>query len=475
MAACSGSGADSPLQPHNSARLGPLAGSTIVAYRLTDLGIPVEGPFLANTDSTDLDAAGTFQLTLANGGSDSNNDIPDSEWILVLAQGGVDIDANDDGVLDTQPTTNNGTVFGLAQARDWRQGSAGLSALSDIAWQYAKDTVADPRALATRLDLIARWLIATDINNSGTIDYQDLLAFDPLQAAVQSSIDYSSLLPGNAVSYIAAIHTGRAESVKLALLEDAFGTEPWNNPNSAADGVLRSLGIQMVPINIFGTTFRMGCGDEQLDPDCQANEQSEHSVTLTRSYYLSAHEVSFAAWDACVADLGCTTTPSDEGWGRGSRPVINITYNDVMLQFLPWLNAKTGRTFRFPTEAEWEYAARAGTSTVYAWGNELGTGNANCDGCGSAQDGASTSTVGAFSANGFGLYDMQGNVWEMTSSFYHPNYNSNTLLLGAGGYSRVLRGGAWNSLPFYLRSAARYRAGPEASYFNLGFRLALDL
>ena len=105
---------------------------------------------------------------------------------------------------------------------------------------------------------------------------------------------------------------------------------------------------------------------------------------------------------------------SDSGWGRGRRPVIDVTWDDAQT-YVAWLSKITGKPYRLLTEAEYEYAARAGTETAYPWGDEIGDGTmANCDGCGSQWDNKQTAPVGSFAANGFGLYDMVGNVWEWT-------------------------------------------------------------
>ena len=102
--------------------------------------------------------------------------------------------------------------------------------------------------------------------------------------------------------------------------------------------------------------------------------------------------------------------PNDSGWGRGSRPAIYVSQEEAKA-YATWLSAQTGKTYRLPSESEWEYAARAGTRTRYSWGDEIGVNRANCDGCGSEWDDEQTAPVGSFAANAFGLFDMHGNVW----------------------------------------------------------------
>jgi formylglycine-generating enzyme required for sulfatase activity len=137
-------------------------------------------------------------------------------------------------------------------------------------------------------------------------------------------------------------------------------------------------------------------------------ERPQHEVTFA-NFAVSTFEVTFDAWDACVAYGDCPPA-SDSGWGRGRRPVA-------------WLSRMTGRTYRLLSEAEWEYAARAGTQTAYSWGDEIGEGNANCKGCGSQWDGQRTAPAGSFAANVFGLHDMHGNVWEWVEDCAHGNYS----------------------------------------------------
>ena len=139
----------------------------------------------------------------------------------------------------------------------------------------------------------------------------------------------------------------------------------------------------------------------------------------------------------------------------------------------------TGRPYRLLTEAEWEYAARAGTTTAYYWGDEIGKANANCNGCGSQWDNRETSPVGSFKPNAFGLYDMSGNVLQWVEDCYHDNYDdapTDGSAWTSGDCSRrVVRGGSWYSDPQYLRSADRFGYATDFRSGDLGFRLARTL
>lgn len=150
-------------------------------------------------------------------------------------------------------------------------------------------------------------------------------------------------------------------------------------------------------------------------------EKPQVEVIFESSFALGKFPVTFAEWDRCVTAGGCSYSPDDEGWGRGDRPVIHVSRTDAE-EYVRWLAEVTGQPYRLPSEAEWEYAARAGTTTVRWWGNEIGSGNTACDGCGSRWDKVSTAPVGSFSSNPFGLHDMLGNVSQWVADCWHENH-----------------------------------------------------
>ncbi len=226
--------------------------------------------------------------------------------------------------------------------------------------------------------------------------------------------------------------------------------------------------IEPEMVKIPGGSFRMGCVSGKV---CSSDEKPVHRVTVS-GFYMGKTEVTFDQWDACVADGGCTHYPNDRGWGRGKRPVINVSWKDAQT-FIKWLSRKTGQTWRLPTEAEWEYAARAGSTTKYSWGNSVGNNKANCDGCGSQWDNKKTAPVGSFSANRFGLHDMHGNVGEWVHD-WKGKYSSGSQTDPKGpkkGSGRVYRGGSWNYDARGLRSAGRDFSSPGFRDDDLGFRL----
>ena len=254
----------------------------------------------------------------------------------------------------------------------------------------------------------------------------------------------------------------RLEVVRASLLE---------RQHQADEARARELAGEMV--SIPGGTFRMGDLSGEGDDD----ERPVHSVAVS-AFKLGKYEVTFAQWDACVADGGCGRyTPDDGGWSRGTRPVINVSWEDIQL-FIDWLNIKSGGNFRLPTEAEWEYAARAGSTTLYSWGNSIGHNRANCAECGSRWDDDRTAPVGSFQANAWGLHDMHGNVWEWVQDCYNDNYvgapTDNSAWTSGDCGLRVIRGGSWYEGPYYQRSANRTNNTSSDVNELRGFRLAQD-
>jgi len=222
---------------------------------------------------------------------------------------------------------------------------------------------------------------------------------------------------------------------------------------------------------VAGGSFAMGSA-------ASSDETPVHNVTLARPLAIGKFEVTFAEWDTCVADGACKHVPDDQGFGRLSRPVIDVSWNDVTSTYLPWLSRKAGRSYRLLSEAEWEYAARAGSRAVYAWGDEIGLGRANCDRCGSAWDNRQTAPVGSFAANAFGLHDLHGNVWEWTLDCYQNSHvgapKSGAARQRPNCPTRVVRGGGWSDRARYLRSAVRYGDPPGYRGNYVGFRVARD-
>ena len=248
------------------------------------------------------------------------------------------------------------------------------------------------------------------------------------------------------------------------------GTDDFSDP-------LASGGEGPEMVIVPAGTFQMGCLQRS---GCSRDELPVREVAIPRRFALSKHEITFADWDACVEAGGCDGyLPDDEGWGRGSRPVIHVNWDDAQ-SYVSWLSRGTGETYRLPSEAEWEYAARADTETRYNWGDETRSDHANCrdESC---QDGyANTAPAGSFPANAWGLHDMHGNVFEWVQdcwngSTYEGAPSDGSAWVEGDCTSRMIRGGAWSSSPGNLRSANRIRNTRADRRNSLGLRVARAL
>lgn len=228
--------------------------------------------------------------------------------------------------------------------------------------------------------------------------------------------------------------------------------------------------------------FVMGSPADEANRD--NDEGPPHLVTIAKPFEVSKYEVTWANWDNCIANGGCKyeSTPrgTDERSLHGNYPVVGISWVEAH-QYTNWLSNKTGKKYRLLTEAEWEYAARAGTTTAYYWGKDIGSNLANCRECGNQLAGKGAMPVGGFSPNQFGLYDMLGNVAEMTEDTYQNNYKSShedgSAQLKGGKYGdRVVRGGSWYGIARDVRSAFRDRTMVNSiENDRVGFRIARTL
>ena len=199
-------------------------------------------------------------------------------------------------------------------------------------------------------------------------------------------------------------------------------------------------------------------------------------VTIPAPFALGKYEITFDDYDRFVTATGAAR-PEDEGWGRGKQPAINISWDDAQA-YAQWLSRATGATYRLPSEAEWEYAARAGSSSSYAWGGSVGEGMANCVGC-SADNTYGPSPAGSFPASAFGLHDLQGNAWEWVEDCARDSYlgapADGSVWAGENGCSRVMRGGGWASSPNHLRSSYRNWYPADDKDNTTGFRLVREI
>jgi len=227
-----------------------------------------------------------------------------------------------------------------------------------------------------------------------------------------------------------------------------------------------AAGMVVIPTG----AYQMGCSTG--DRDCSDDEHPPHRVSV-KSFRMGKFEVTQAQWRAVMG-----TNPAHfqgDDW-----PVEYVSWNDIQ-EFLQRLNVgNPGPPYRLPSEAEWEYAARAGTQTPWWWGWDIGTGYANCNGCGSRWEGQVTAPVGSFPANPLGLHDTAGNVWEWVADCWHPSYrgapaDGSAWLENCTGSRRVLRGGSWFDKPGYVRVSNRVSFDLDSHNDNYGLRLAQDL
>ena len=263
---------------------------------------------------------------------------------------------------------------------------------------------------------------------------------------------------------------------------------------------------QQLPDNmvlVTGGTFIMGCQDGR-DKDCFDSEKPAHSV-LVGSFYIGKYEVTVREFKAFIEDAGYVTDADKEGWSyiwTGSEwekkkvvnwrcdtkgnvrpeseyeyPVIHISWNDAT-EYCKWLSRKTGKNYRLPTEAEWEYAARGGEKSkgyLYSGSNTLADMGWNAH-----NSGGETHSVGSLGANELEIYDMSGNVWEWCDDDLHGDYkgapdDGSAWVGNPRGSNRVLRGGGWFIDARNCRVTSRGSDGPDDRDSNLGFRLALSL
>ena len=221
----------------------------------------------------------------------------------------------------------------------------------------------------------------------------------------------------------------------------------------------------------------IGAGNYMMGSNTgKANEKPPHNVTISE-FIISETEVTFAQWNACLADKVCTHIPVNDGLIRDNQAVMRVNMDDIN-QYLKWLNDKYSRKYRLPSEAEWEYAARAGTTTVYSWGDDVGNNNASCIGCTTGVDNNIINAVKNYSPNAFGLYDMHGNVWEWTADCWHANYfgaPSDNLPWEPNGCTQfTVRGGSGGNMPEDLTSTSRGLMKDDTRLNSVGFRVAMD-
>jgi len=220
---------------------------------------------------------------------------------------------------------------------------------------------------------------------------------------------------------------------------------------SGLEELASRLPVEPQTVSVEPGCFWMGAREDDEDA---ADDEQAISVCV-EAFSIGVYEVTFHEFDRFVNAKG-REAPNDRGWGRDYRPVINVSYFDIA-SYIDWLSYQTGNSYRLPTEAEWEYAARADESFIYSWGNNRGSNRANCLNCKTDWSGQRTAPVGSFEPNSWGLYDVSGNVAEKTCSLHKDslkNTGGSCAPLEASG-SRVVRGGSWKSHSRNIRLSYR--------------------
>jgi formylglycine-generating enzyme required for sulfatase activity len=211
------------------------------------------------------------------------------------------------------------------------------------------------------------------------------------------------------------------------------------------------------------------------DSSAQFDERPQHTVTVM-PFAISQHEITISDYNKFARSTG-RKSPKTGNLDAATYPVFFVSWNDAA-DYAKWLSIQTGKNYRLPTEAEWEYAARAGTTTSYPWGRALGRDNAHCFACETGLDQRLPTKVGRFAPNAFGVYDMAGNVEEWVYDCYNKNYegapSDGSVFEGGDCSVRVVRGGAYSSGPKALRSSSRNTFRFDSGNDSIGIRVVRE-
>jgi formylglycine-generating enzyme required for sulfatase activity len=214
-------------------------------------------------------------------------------------------------------------------------------------------------------------------------------------------------------------------------------------------------------------------GNNSSDP----SERPAHKVALHTPFAIGKYEVTVGQWNQCVRASVCPAMPSLSNV-PDNLPMRDVSWDEAQL-YLKWLGTVSGKPYRLPTEAEWEYAARGGTTTRYWWGHEMKGGNSSCEGCGEPWNAERPPPVGSFPANPFGLNDMNGSVWEWVQDCWHSTYKGapadGSAWVDGNCQARVIRGGSWRENGSYMLSTTRFKYDASVRQSQNGFRVARSL
>jgi formylglycine-generating enzyme required for sulfatase activity len=274
-------------------------------------------------------------------------------------------------------------------------------------------------------------------------------------------------------------------SISDGASNEANATRTVNVGQASTHNADLNASVQLQMLWVEPGTFTMGSPTSEAGR--QSDREDEHNVTLTKGFYLGKYEVTQAQYQAVMTGNTDSLSVTPSQWPNNpNRPVEKVSWADAQI-FLTRLNAQqsanipAGWAYVLPTESQWEYACRAGTSTTYSWGNDINSSRANYNWDGGANDGndfKQTRDVGQYAANPWGFFDMNGNVWEWTADWYQAAYPTGNPVVDptgpASGSYRVSRGGSWYYDGARLRSAERDVVTPSARYLDLGFRVGFQ-
>jgi formylglycine-generating enzyme required for sulfatase activity len=238
-------------------------------------------------------------------------------------------------------------------------------------------------------------------------------------------------------------------------------------------GVFRDVAEAWCPEMVKLPTGQFLMGSPEGEPSSYGDERPQHVVSIVRPVAIGRYLITFEEYDH-YCEMTNQTKPLDENWGRGWRPVLNVSWHDAQ-NYVAWLSDITGNAYRLPSEAEWEYACRAGTTTAYAFGGSITAKYANIDAVVKK-----TTDVGSYPANRWGLYDMHGNLWEWVADTWHDNYTSapadgSAWTTNGDDIKRVVRGGSYNYPAAEARSSIRCGQDQYTRDVNHGFRVLREL
>ena len=244
---------------------------------------------------------------------------------------------------------------------------------------------------------------------------------------------------------------------------------PDKPPPKAAAGEVRDCPTCPVLVSLPAGSFIMGANSG--DP----SERPAHRTTIGAPFAIGKYEVTVEQWNACVEAGACPRLTSNTA---ANTPVRDVSWDDAQA-YVKWLSSTTGKSYRLPSEAEWEYAARGGTSSRFWWGEQMRAGNANCKDCGEPWSADGPAKVGSFAANPYGLHDVNGSVWEWVADCWHNSYKGAPAdgrpWDAPGCRERVIRGGSWRDGASYMPSSTRFKYGASVRHSQNGFRVARDM